>query len=477
MSGEDKNKLDELFRKGLESPDREPGFAEGDWNDLKALLDGDKKRRGGAILPLWPYLSGVAALLLLALGWWFFTTGKPAADNNNNLAGAKHPVVKSNSTANIPQGTDTVAAQTKPGSEQNNSAPQQTEQKVLPQQPTAPVLAGASHVQRHPQRVDAVNGSKSSVGGQQGSQPASGNQANIHNNLMAGATQPSVSNIKQQAPAVQSSGTDNNVVSNNPANANPVNTNPVQSNIMAGNVIADNVQTTNATQASQPDKQQANVAQQPEQKTKPKVKKTAVNSFFAKPQFAISILGSPDINGVKSFSQSRVGTNIGMLFSVSFGKLSISTGAAYSKKPYETSAADYHAAYKFKVDPSDIYADCRVLDIPLNVDYRFYRKNRNSFSVGTGLSSYIMLSERYTYTYDTPYAGPAGYAITNRNQHILGVLNLNTTYQRQINSKFSVGVQPYLKIPLTNIGAGQVRLQSAGVAVGFSWNISPSKTP
>jgi len=475
MSGEDKNKLDELFRKGLESPDREPGFAEGDWNDLKALLDGDKKRRGGAILPLWPYLSGVAALLLLALGWWFFTTSKPVADNNNNLAGAKRPVTKSSTAVVAQQGTDTAAVQQNQNQHEQNVG-QQTGPSVLTQQQTAPVLVGVNRTHHHQLSGGAGNGVKSTAGSQAINTSAKSNPANINDSLMAETTQPvTQSGNSQNTHAVQPIGTGNNAVNNGPANTNPVDTNPVQSNIMAENVNADHGQPATAAQANQPNAQQAN--NKPDQQAKPKVKKASVNPFFAKPQFAISVLGSPDINGVKSFSQSRVGTNIGMLFSVSFGKLSISTGAAYSKKPYETNAADYHAAYKFKVDPSDIYADCRVLDIPLNFDYRFYHKNLNSFSVGTGLSSYIMLSERYTYSYDTPYAGPAGYAITNRNRHILGVLNLNTTYQRQINSKFSVGVQPYLKVPLTNIGAGQVRLQSAGVAVGFSWNISSSKTP
>jgi hypothetical protein len=53
------------------------------------------------------------------------------------------------------------------------------------------------------------------------------------------------------------------------------------------------------------------------------------------------------------------------------------------------------------------------------------------------------------------------------------VANLSATYQRQLNSKIALDVQPYLKLPLTDLGYGQVRLQTTGVAVGLTWNLNP----
>jgi hypothetical protein len=119
-----------------------------------------------------------------------------------------------------------------------------------------------------------------------------------------------------------------------------------------------------------------------------------------------------------------------------------------------------------------------VLDIPLNVGYQVYNKGANKFSLGTGLSSYFMLRENYTYNYASGSPdGPTNYNIRNQNKHILGVLNLNATYQREISSKFGVGIQPYLKLPLTGIGYGEVNLKSAGVAVGVTWNINTGIKP
>jgi hypothetical protein len=125
-----------------------------------------------------------------------------------------------------------------------------------------------------------------------------------------------------------------------------------------------------------------------------------------------------------------------------------------------------------------VTADCRMLDIPLNIGYQVYHKQQNRISVGTGLSSYIMLKENYHYNYAAPYTvGPASYSVPNSNKYFFGVLNLNATYERQINSKVGISVAPYLKLPLTNIGNSQVRLQTTGVAIGVSWNLNSLSKP
>jgi len=196
-------------------------------------------------------------------------------------------------------------------------------------------------------------------------------------------------------------------------------------------------------------------------------------------QFALSVIASPDLNGVNSLQQTKLGGNVGLLFSAALSKKwTITTGAIYSVKPYTTEFQNYHTSYKFQTDPVNVMADCRVLDIPINVGYQFYNKQHNKISIGSGLSSYIMLRENYKFNYTNTYAtGLSGYDVINKNQHILGILNINATYERQLNSKVGISVQPYMKLPLTNIGYSQVRLQTAGLAVGLSWNLNSSTKP
>ena len=192
------------------------------------------------------------------------------------------------------------------------------------------------------------------------------------------------------------------------------------------------------------------------------------------PQFALGVLAAPDINGVGSFQQGKVGTNVGLLFSATLlKKLTVSTGALYSVKPYTIAFGDYHTPYQFPVNPVNVTADCHMLDIPLNIGYQLYNKRQNKISIGTGLSSYIMLNENYKFNYADSYAtGPSSFNVPNSSKYFFGVLNLNATYQHQLNSKVGISLQPYLKLPLTNLGYSQVRLQTTGVAVGLTWNLN-----
>ncbi|HEY2581174.1 MAG TPA: hypothetical protein VGI43_05190, partial [Mucilaginibacter sp.] len=195
-----------------------------------------------------------------------------------------------------------------------------------------------------------------------------------------------------------------------------------------------------------------------------------------RPQYALTFLAAPDINGVGSFQQAQVGTNLGLVFSAHMlKKLSISTGVIYSDKPYSIASEDYHTPYHFPVSPQNISAVCHMLDIPLNVNYQLYDKHQNKIYVGTGLSSYIMLNENYKFNYANSYyaqALPSSYTVPHSDSYFFGVANLSATYQRQLNSKIALDVQPYLKLPLTDLGYGQVRLQTTGVAVGLTWNLN-----
>ncbi len=207
--------------------------------------------------------------------------------------------------------------------------------------------------------------------------------------------------------------------------------------------------------------------------------KSKTNPAF-RPRYALSVLAAPDINGVGSFQQSKVGTNLGLLFSAGISKkFTVSTGALYSSKPYEAGYNSYNFPYHFNNAPSSVTADCRMLDIPLNVNYQVYHKKQNKLSIGTGLSSYIMLHEAYTFNYNNyngyNTAGPSHYTVPNSGKYFFGIYNLNISYERQLNSKVGLMVQPYLKLPLAAIGYSQVRLQTTGVAVGLNWNLNTPK--
>lgn len=425
---EGQDKIDSLFKKRLEDPAGNLAYNEDDWDALEQMLEKGKKR---PFIVYWlPIVSGIAAMLLLVLGWWFFKPTQTTVKKDDTVA--VKPAVKAT-------GTDTT------GINKPQAVP------VSPQGSVA--INGASDGKTGNDTMDPLF---------QDRQPATGGKPahpKPNTTLIA-------SGIKTQPQQQQ----------NTLPVAGQKDTMPPKRTDMVA-VQRDTTPPARLDAAKADNTQPVIAGTAPAQSPdKPKVKVKPLSQ--GRPQFAISVLASSDINGVNSFQQTKVGSNFGAMLSVSVKKWTFTTGAMYAIKPYATTFANYSTAYQFKTDPTNVTADCRMLDVPLNIAYQVYQNRKNKFSLGTGVSSYFMLHENYKYTYSSAYAnGPASYTVANPKNYLLSVINVNATFERQINSKFSLSVQPYMKLPIKAVGYSQVNLHTAGVAVGFNWNINSFTKP
>lgn len=188
-------------------------------------------------------------------------------------------------------------------------------------------------------------------------------------------------------------------------------------------------------------------------------------------QLALSLLVAPAYNGVDNLNDGSFGGDIGVLVSWNLTpKWQVSTGAVYAKKLYETNLNNYNNEVDYAAQT--VNADCRVLDIPLNIQYALLRSGKTTVHLGTGISSYLMLKEDY-YFEDTSSYGQNSQEVhfTNENQHWLSVLNFQMSVQQQISSRVSINLQPFVKIPTQDIGYAKVRLQSYGMALSASWTL------
>jgi len=461
MNTENEKRLDDLFKKKLEDPVDEIRYEEGDWDALEGMLDKSSKRKG--IILMWPILSGVAALLLIALGIWLFrpkTNGQP----DNTIAGhsTKDTIIDNSKIAKT---RDTIL--------DKNKAIAGVKDTILDKNASIATTKKDTILDKT-QTIAHVN--KADTKAYNGHFATNKKAPAINNNV---PQQQAIPLKKDNQPAyVQQP-----VV--NKKDANPGNS-TLPNNLSNDNYAANQQTVVPPVQKQAP---QQTVTPPPAANTAGLAANTPAKPNKAKPQMAyrpqytLSVVAAPDLNGVSSFAQSKVGTNIGLTFAMGVSrKLTISTGALYSVKPYLTSFANYNngLGYKWPVSPQSVTADCRMLDIPLNIGYQVYHKQQNKISIGTGLSSYIMLHESYKFTYNNMYggaSGPTNYTVPNPGRYFFGVMNLNATYERQINSKVGISIQPYLKVPLSNVGYSQVKLQTTGVAVGLSWNLNSLKTP
>jgi hypothetical protein len=182
-------------------------------------------------------------------------------------------------------------------------------------------------------------------------------------------------------------------------------------------------------------------------------------------QWFLKLPVSPDFTSINYYKPGKTGLNIGLLVEYIPGKhLAFSTGAIWSRKLYSTDdpGTSYSSGpYTSKVSFLD--GDCRVLDIPVNVTYYLPLRTRMTFFATAGLSSYIMLKEKYTYTVtannrDYYYSED----FTRKNNEWFSMLNLSIGIQRQIGQRFWLQAEPFLKAPLSGIGEGKVDLVSMG---------------
>ena len=188
-------------------------------------------------------------------------------------------------------------------------------------------------------------------------------------------------------------------------------------------------------------------------------------------QLALSLLVAPAYNGVDNLNNGSFGGDIGVLVSWNLTpKWQVSTGAVYAKKLYETGLDNYNTDVNYAAQT--VNADCRVLDIPLNIQYTLLRSGKTTVHLGTGISSYLMLKEDYYFEDTSSYAQNSQEVhLTNENQHWLSVLNFQMSVQQQISSRVSINLQPFVKIPTQDIGYAKVRLQSFGMALSASWTL------
>lgn len=199
----------------------------------------------------------------------------------------------------------------------------------------------------------------------------------------------------------------------------------------------------------------------------------------------LTLLAGPDLTSVKGAGKSSLSQNVGLAYSYPLIKgLSVSVGAIYAKKNYQSAYSFYSPSNPPQLTqlPSQVSAVCDVIDVPLTANYTVLKSKKVKFKVSAGLSSYFMLKEKYTFDYEgeASYGSKKGavykakssygdkksvnYEVSGENQHIFGVADFSISVEKKISNKINIGITPFVKIPLTGIGYGNVDLQSKGVA-------------
>lgn len=183
---------------------------------------------------------------------------------------------------------------------------------------------------------------------------------------------------------------------------------------------------------------------------------------------------SPDFSSINYTAPGKPGINIGLLGEYSLSRhFSVSTGAIYSKKLYDTKNPDKsYSSGGWTAKASSLDGDCRVLDIPINVTYYIFPESKTNLFVTLGSSSYLMLKEKYVYTV---WANHQDYQyeenFSHKNNEWFSMLNISIGVQRRLGEHFFVQAEPFLKAPMSGVGEGKVNLVSSGVFFSLKYKL------
>jgi len=194
--------------------------------------------------------------------------------------------------------------------------------------------------------------------------------------------------------------------------------------------------------------------------------------------FFFAVSAGPDVSytGNDKLGKMKLlgGAGIGYTYKDRF---TLRSGFYTGRKVYTSSPGEYNPPaifYTYYPNLQKVEADCRVYEIPLLLSYHFGSRKKHGWFATAGISTIIMKEETYDYYYKYTPSGPTvhrQYSMYNENKHFFSVMTLSAGYQRSLGKRVSVMAEPYLKLPMSGVGYGKVKLNSAGVL--FSLSVKP----
>ena len=188
--------------------------------------------------------------------------------------------------------------------------------------------------------------------------------------------------------------------------------------------------------------------------------------------FYTAIISGVDLSAIH-FQSVKTGATKGLLIGYAFNKKwSIESGLLWdTKRVYDNGSyfnpPGYIATNGIKIVA--VNGKSRLYEWPVNIKYTIIPGNHSLFATA-GLSSYLMRSENYDYEY-VQNNQPAGHnylSYKNETKNWFSVVNFSIGYTHKLGDIGSMRLEPYLKLPIKNLGVGNMPIMSTGLNIGFT---------
>jgi hypothetical protein len=192
-------------------------------------------------------------------------------------------------------------------------------------------------------------------------------------------------------------------------------------------------------------------------------------------RFSLTLAATPDLSTVGSVSNFYdPGYKLGALIEYRVSHfLSLSAGVLQSFVRYTAQSGQYNPETYWPggVSPDELTAECLLFDIPITAKVNLLQGNRSRFFATAGLSSYIMQREEYEFRYSNPEpaAGqPASWSGNTGTVHLFSNAAFSAGYEFDLNRNLSLRAEPFIRVPIREVGWGNVKLYSVGSFVSVN---------
>lgn len=194
-----------------------------------------------------------------------------------------------------------------------------------------------------------------------------------------------------------------------------------------------------------------------------------------RPGFYGGLVLGPDLSTVKYQEIKNTGFSVGLLAGYQFNyRWAVEAGVLYNRKKYYTDGKYFDktgANIPSYVNLDYLDGACEMFEVPITVRYNFSRKE-NTFFATAGATTYFMNKEDYEYG---AWAGGSWYqgykTYKNSGNRIFSNLQFSAGYNYKFSKKLSLRIEPYIKVPVSKIGIGNLPITSTGIYFGIMRNI------
>ncbi|SEA20227.1 Outer membrane protein beta-barrel domain-containing protein [Chitinophaga terrae (ex Kim and Jung 2007)] len=201
-------------------------------------------------------------------------------------------------------------------------------------------------------------------------------------------------------------------------------------------------------------------------------KKKRKREVYSRSKWNIGLAVGANASVIKGTLSHGLGLNTGLMVQRRFSatsRFSVELGIVRESMTYNVTRNTFHPdGVTIPPSVSNMGGKCTMLDIPLNVRYDVVRSGKGDVFVSTGVSTMWMVKQSYSYQYyNNP---PVNQDVTGKGKSILPSANISAGYEQQFKN-LSLQIAPYVKIPMSNVGYGNISLGSVGAQISIKKNL------